>query len=689
MSGIDRRGEVVALLGGLVSLAAAVVLGILAIRSESTAVWAASFQSLGTAGIWLLSLIQLHQARMVAQERLEIAALDRDRREKLGGARTIFAEEDLDQMEKLAMGRRLRSIERYLVPTVALTLAAYHIVAGAAIFPWRWQFPPISAAAGQSVLQAPMLLFFAGGIAFVCFMLSRYALGLSRLPAWSLLRAGGNYTFGTSATCLAVCVALLFAISNQHWVEVWLGRALGVLLIFMAGETIINFILTFYRPRVPGSEQRAFYDSRLLGMFSEPEGILRSMANAIDYQFGFKVSETWFYKLLGRAVLPLVGVQIVVILALTCIVVVPPGQQAVIEHWGKLRPHTAQAGVHLKWPWPVDRATVIPVSRIQRMEIGYQSGGEQDESSSGPILWTKRHYKTEHKLLVSDRAASATAKVPINLLSLNMPVQWCVKDDEQEVIRFYAQSTDVARIIEAIAYRELTHYAAQADVLDLLGQGGIRAAQELQRRIQSACDRAGYDGKGLGARIVLVGIGGVHPPPDDDVAKSYEDVVSAFETRDATIKGAQGDAAKIRLESAGIDWQELYDAIVLEDLARAADSPELAERTADVERILREVIGGRARVRTAEAVGSALARVFDQQSAAERYAVQLEAYRSSPEVYLVRAYLAMLEEGLRKVQKYVIALRDPSQVVCEVDTRAEQAIDILGAELSAMERKAK
>lgn len=689
MAAVDKRGEGVALIGGLLSLAAGVILAILAISNYSIAIWAVCFQSFGTVGIWLLTIIQLHQQRLVAEERLEIAAIERDRHERLGGAKTIFEEQDLDQMEKLAMGRRLRAIERFLIPILAIFFAVFHIAAGAAIFPWALQFPPIRAMGNAQVDNATVLLFFCGGIAFLCFMVSRYALGLSRIRQWSLLRPGGNYLFGTSAFCLAIALALLCAISGLPKVEVWVGRGIGILMIWMGVETLINYVLDFYRPRVPGEEQRPFYDNRLLGMFSEPVGILRSVANTIDYQFGFKVSETWFYKLLGRAVLPLLLLQVVIILALTCIVVVPPGHQAVLEHLGRLVPKTAKAGIHFTWPWPLDSTTIIPVERIQRMAVGYEEEAVSDEDALKPqvILWTVKHYKKEHQLLVADRSASASDKVPINLLSLNMPVQWRVKGDDADVIRFFTQSVDVAKIIESIAYRELAQYAAEADVLELLGAGGVETSAELQRRIQAACDSAGYDGKGLGVQIVMVGIGGVHPPADEDVAKSYEDVVSAIETRDATIKGAQGDAAKIRIESAGDDWKALYEAIELEDRLRGENSPKLAEQTAIVEEMLRKQVGGEARVRAALASRNAFTRLFSQMSEAELFEMQLATYRIAPEVYSLRNYLRMMEEGLRRVRKFVIALENPDSVVYDIDLRPPTEIDLLGAEQAAGEQK--
>jgi regulator of protease activity HflC (stomatin/prohibitin superfamily) len=696
MQGIDRRGEWVSLLGLVTSLAGAVILGCLAIwsQSSSTALWAATFLWLGTAGIWLLCYVQLHQQTLLTEERLEVAELQRQRDEKLGGTQTIFEEEDLDQMDTLAMGRRLRSIERFLIPVLALGVAIYYALAGLSIFPWAGQFPPIKyAQAFPSVIHAEVILFFTGGMAFVAFMASRYALGMSRLKQWSALRAGGNFLFGASATCLAISIALLCEISGLPRVESWLGRCIGFLLILLAIETVTNFILDFYRPRVAGEPHRPFYDSRLLGMFSEPGGILRSLANAIDYQFGFKVSETWFYKLLGRAVLPLLLVQIVIFLLLSCLVVVPPGHQAVIEHFGLPLSETAKSGIHVTWPWPIDRATTIPVERIQRMVLGHDdeegADAEIEEpalmSDRPPVLWTKRHFKSEYQMLVADRQASADAKVPVNLLSVSMPIQWRVRHDtDADVIRFHAQAVEAAEIIRSLAYRELTHYAANADISDLLGTGGIKTAGMLQERLQTACDRAGSDGRGLGVDIVYLGIGGVHPPPDEDVAKTYEEVVSAIETKDAAIMSAQGEATRLRIASGGIRWQALYDALIAEDKAVAAGATNFVnDETLAFERLLQDTAGGRAREIVALAGQHAYERLFSEKSAAESYALQLVAYDAAPHPYLLRIYLRMITEALRNVRKYVIVMDDPGRVIYELDLKPPGALDVLGGEIAA------
>ncbi|HWL93028.1 MAG TPA: SPFH domain-containing protein [Phycisphaerae bacterium] len=696
LSGIDRRGEWVALLGGGLSLVFALLLAWLAIwsASSSAAVWSAAFQFLGVCGVWTLCYIQLHQQRLLAEERLEVADLERLRKEKLGGVETIFDEEDLAQMDTLAMGRRLRSIQRVLIPVLALGIAVFHFIAGFSIFASAWQFPPVKNAASiAGVVNAEVILFFTGGFAFVAFMISRYALGMSRVARWSALRAGGNFMFGASAACLAISIGLLFVISGFSYADDWVAGAIASLLIILSVETIINYILDLYRPRVEGGDHRPFYDSRLLGMFSEPGGILQSVAKAIDYQFGFKVSDTWFYSLLRRQIPYLLLVQAAVILLLTCFVVVPPGHEAVITHLGAVRPATAKPGIHVTWPWPIDGARIIPVQRVQRMELGYAPSEQDREREQNPIiedrppvLWTKKHRAQEYKLLVGDRQISGESKVPVNLLSVSMPVHWRVRhEDDADVIRFDAQSDDVAGIIESLSYRELTRYAASADIADLLGAGGIAGADMLRERIQKRCDEAGFDGRGLGVEIVYVGLGGIHPPQDENVAQAYQDVVSAIETKDAKIKAAEGDSAMTRISAAGTEWEQIYDAITAEDRATETNSPDRAEKTAEVERLLRTVSAGDARALAAEAQRDAYGRLFAEKSSAERYAIQLAAYRSAPSTYTLRTYLHLVATSMADVRKYVIALQDSSKVIYELDLKPPAAVDILGAELSAFE----
>lgn len=733
ITGIDKRGESVSILGFAISFLGALIFAWLAIwgHSSSRAVWGVSFLMFGVAGIWVLCWLNQHQRRLLAEEQLELDELERQRRDKLGGVQTIFEEDELSQMGTLASGRRLRSIERVLTPIGATLIAAFHIWAGIALMPFLWGFQPIAESNGLTeFLKDPnnqdflkFVLFFAGGISFAAFMMSRYALGLRRVQGFGGLRAGGNYLFGASLLSFGLAISMILVIVGFVKFDYWYSIAVGVVMLLLALETILVFVMELYRPRAEGDDARVFYDSRFLGFFSEPGGVAESVGQFADYQFGFKVSETWLYKLLSWQLPILLLLQVIILFALSMVVVVPPGHQAIVLHFGKPDANTAKPGIHWKLPWPVETAEIIPVERVQFMELGHapedvdESGDDvldrivrlfheragksgQPEGGRPPqkvrkeaVLWTKAHYVQEYKLLVGERVtsegadyASRDSQLPVNLVSVTMPVYWRVKPGDAEVVRYYRQAEETDTIIESLAYRELTRYAASADMKDFLGDGGSRASVVIRDELQRACDSAGYDGKGLGIEIVYLSVGGIHPPPEEEVAKSYEDVVSAMEKREADVKRATAEAVEKRIKTAGVAWDQLRELIAEEESARAVGGDELAERTVAVERFLREKTGGEARSLVSGAIRESYSRLMSEKARSERYMQQVAAYEMAPHTYLFRTYLRQMSSAIKPVQKYVIAIEDPSRVVIEPDLRPPGEFDVLKSEIAKADK---
>ena len=134
--------------------------------------------------------------------------------------------------------------------------------------------------------------------------------------------------------------------------------------------------MDIYRPRLKGQYNRSAFDSRLLGIINEPGGILRSAADALDYQFGFQVSQTWFYKLLEQAIVPLILFGAVTLYGLSCIVIVNPDEQAIIEFFGNPVNNADDVrlvgpGLTFKLPWPIEKVYKYPVTKISEIGIGY------------------------------------------------------------------------------------------------------------------------------------------------------------------------------------------------------------------------------------------------------------------------------------------------------------------------------
>ena len=137
---------------------------------------------------------------------------------------------------------------------------------------------------------------------------SSSALSRSVLRAGTILRldcADGETTF-TGTGCRVVLAGAYFALSPRSrplWLiwgyppaDLYIARALVILLGLLAAG---NFFRAPAGNLSPAYERQARYacftHSRLVSLLAQPESFFTTAAHALDYQFGFKVSETWFF----------------------------------------------------------------------------------------------------------------------------------------------------------------------------------------------------------------------------------------------------------------------------------------------------------------------------------------------------------------------------------------------------------
>ncbi len=549
---MSRKAEYICI-GGLV-LQAMCALGcfVLAPVTDSRAVFAEAWHLALGAGVWLVALLHLRFRRLAAEEQLDEEAIRRRQGERAEG---IFGPEGA--AEAFSAQARLARVEKWLVPGGSLVFGLGMIVVSVLMASgWGRPLERVSdALAGVGAF---------GAIVFLTFLMSRYALGHSQEAASGLVRGPASYMLFNALCSAAVAVALALVHLGAPAVERVLAWVIIAVLGLIGVEMALMFVFNLYRPRRAAREARAPYDSRLLGLLSMPKGILRSAAETLDYQFGFKVSETWFFRFLERALAPLVLFGLVTLYLLTCFVVVPPGHLSFIERFGTPRAAAGEApkplgpGLHMKWPWPIEVARTVPADRVQQIILGVagkERGAEEvekarargEEAELPPFLWAGVHFEEEYNLLVATDEpvedvepieGGLTIRVPpVSLLVVGVPVQFVVR--EEEFYRYVYGYVDVAEVLEAIGYRELVRYVAGVDLIRILGPDRAKAGEELQRRIQAAADEAG-----LGVDIVFVGLHGVHPPAA--VSPSFEAQVSALEERKTEILKAQTYAIEMK-----------------------------------------------------------------------------------------------------------------------------------------------
>ncbi|MHC4440587.1 MAG: hypothetical protein ACYS3S_24835, partial [Planctomycetota bacterium] len=360
--------------------------------SGFSAVSAVSWLILSVALVWFVLCLQFYQRSLAEQEKLDAGQLVRDEKTS-----AIFqARSERATLLSVAQ-RRLELFEKWFIPIFAAIIAVFQIAVG------LYLFKALGSGIEAEVKKPLLCGICLAAIAFVSFLMSRYATGMSAQAEWKPLRAGGSSLLGIAVVCFILAIFLAVAhlfnkympVNNMAWV------AAG-LLVVLGAETAVNLVLDIYRPRLKGRYSRSAFDSRLLGVINEPGGILRSLADAIDYQFGFKASQTWFYKLLEQAVVPLILFGVITLYLLSCIVVVGPDEQAIVERFGNPLDETNQVrllgpGLAFKWPWPIDIAYKHPTNRISEISIGFipkvDPNGQVERK---PLLWGQAHHEKEY-----------------------------------------------------------------------------------------------------------------------------------------------------------------------------------------------------------------------------------------------------------------------------------------------------
>jgi len=618
------------------------------------AVSAVGWLLLSAALIWLVLVIQFHQRALAEQEKLDMTQLDKGKQ-----APTIFQAKDEQSTLFAVAQRRLQTLEKWFIPVFSILIAVYQIGIG------LYLLKAIPAATDIEPKQPLLVAIFMTAIAFVSFLISRYATGMSAQPRWKPLRAGGSFLLAIAVFCFALAIGLALTQFQIFVVVDVIAWVISILLVVLGAETALNVVLDIYRPRLKDQYSRSAFDSRLLGIINEPGGIFRTAAGAIDYQFGFKVSQTWFYKLLERAIVPLVLFAAVTLYLLSCIVIVDPNEKAIIERFGNPKNDANDVrlvgpGLAFKWPWPIDIAYKHPTEMVSEISIGFvpEVDPETGELMRGkPLLWGEAHYKEEYQILVASEQTTAeldTGAAPVSIIIAAVPVQYRIKD----LYAFIYKHKEPEKMLESICYRELTTYVAGATIevddeaalnRSLLGAGRAEAKATLTREIQKKADEVG-----LGVEIVFVGLQGVHPPVE--VAADYQKVVGAVQEKQTAILAAHAERnSKLsnlvgsvqdanELHSLAVEYQqavEKNDPEKIEELGKALDAA-FAQAKGDIFKILRE------------AKSYAFEKATFAEATGRRFADQLKAYRAAKEIYKREQILMVYEEALKGTRKYVV-----------------------------------
>jgi regulator of protease activity HflC (stomatin/prohibitin superfamily) len=548
----------------------------------------------------LVAATSWFQMRLEERERLE--KLELDELAKSHGSSALFEARDA---EVFPAQRSREQFERFFVP--GFTVLLFLLQAGGAWVLWRW----LSRSTTLPDVKQPITGSALFGVFFLLlFLLGRFSATIARLEHHRLLRPGASYVLLNSFLSLLVALGMVGVWAGFPKMDFYVAHVLCGLLALVAVETLVQLVLEIYRPRVKGKVERPLYESRLVGLLGQPEGLITTAAQALDYQFGFKVSETWFYRFLEQALGWLLLLQVVALVLSTSVVFIEAGEDGVLEHFGKLVTSRSPLGpgAHLKWPWPIDHVYRYRTEQIQTFTVGWAP--QASEAQQKFVLWGQSHRGETNFLVASHLQLSqgVTNEVtgkrtpPVNLLTVSVPVQFQITN----LLDWAYNNEDAPSLLADLGTREVVRYLVGVDMNDIMAQGRQEAARVLTERIQAAADQ-----HTLGARIVAVDMGDLHPPVK--VAPDYEKVIAANQTKQARILAARAD---------GIRTNALSGAQATNILNKAS-----AERTA------REI--------------GALAQ-------AALFTNQIPAYEAAPSVYPERAFLQTFTRATANARKYLL-----------------------------------
>lgn len=572
---------------------------------------------------------------------------------------------------------KLETLYRWFLPIMSLIVG----IAFAGLGAWRFMGREITNS--ETIYQAPpengWAIAIGVGVAASSFVFARFVAGMAKQRVWMLLHAGSatSVLAALLGGTLALAHFLHAAITEDILLE-YLPAIFSLAMIALGGEIFLNFVLNLYRPRTSDQTMRPAFDSRVLAFVAAPDRLAKSVSDAINYQFGFNVSSTWFYRLLSRTIFALVVLGGALIWAMTTVTIVQPGERGILISNGQYV-REVPPGPIFKKPWPWSRVVTFPAESVNELVIG------ESVEERGPILWTKSHSRSPMFVIVQpsmDVEAESDASSSLSLLIAEVPVHYVVRQGQLRNYLSLAQdgpSEDIDRmrrdLLRAVATRVVIEHLSTIRVDQAVGGMRNEIAGELHTRIQTR-----FDELDSGVDVTFVGISGLHP--SEEVAPSFEKLVAADQSAQAEMERAEAQAIKTLASVAG----EVAKAErIIEELKRlealergGADETAVARQ----EQLIMELIldaGGQAAALIAEARADRWQQHMKARSSLALSSGQIAMYRAAPQPYLS----SLLVEAYRAFARGNRVYMSPLDLRIELNQEEEQAA--IGGYMDAIE----
>ncbi len=540
--------------------------------------------------------------------RTSVAHEDEEKKllEKRMESRALNVEEDV----RFTAGRSFANYRRfapYALAVISALLMAFLL----------WQFTQATApekllksaeAATASPIHTALL---SAVMMMVSVLAGAFFSGQSRVSEFRWLRPAGAWLITGFVAMLLVTISSICTAHNITGVDKTCSRILFWLFVVLGAEFAVNFVIEFYRPRSI-AEVRPVFESQLLSFFTEPGGVMRNIASALDYQFGFKVSGTWLYGFIERSFFPVLILWAVLFWGFTTLHEIGPDQVGVRETFGRIEKKLLTPGVYWTLPYPFGTIQRFSCTELKSLYIGESVESAGKRSAAPVVLWTNEHGGADDPFVVAvdtegKEQNSNDSDASISFIRMGIPIEYRIKPSFEDVYNYAYGNASPVKILRKIGEQAAAEYMAGTTMDELLSYGRRQAEQALAKRIQALADQ-----NKLGIEIVRVGIMDAHPPVEK-VAPAYQEVIGALEEKETEILKANAYAATVIPEA-------------------QASAMEIVE--------------------AARSYSSRIGLVAQAES--ERFKFQLSAYRALPGMFKLNNKLDVLTQETAAIRKYIV-----------------------------------
>ena len=573
--------------------------------------------------------------------------------EKRRDSRALNVEEDV----RFTAGRSFENFRRY-TPYVLAILGAVVVGVLLSVFHNYWSGGRLTGKIlPDNALHATV-------ISFVMMLLSVFSgaffVGQSRLKSFRWLRPVGAWLLAGFGVMFCAMIASLFTHNGMTRIDDLIARVIFWIFAVLGAEFVASFVIEFYRPRTL-KEQRPIFESRLLALFTEPGGVMRNIASALDYQFGFKVSGTWLYSFLERSFFPLVLVWAVILWGFTMIHEVGPSEVGVRETFGRVTEEKLlEPGIYWTLPWPMGTVKRFSCTEIQQVVVGElhdekgDDGQPSKKAADSVVLWTNPHGGDDNNFIVAvapehtEQQPEADEKqvdgnksvdVSISFIRMVIPIQYRIRPDG--VFDYAYRNANPVETLTRIGQQAATEYLASSSMQEVMSTGRVEAQEAMRKRVQLLADH--HD---LGIEVMSVVILDAHPPVEK-VAPAYQNVIGAMEERETTVLKAQEYSVKT---------VPAAEAQAAEILSRAGAYKFTTTTVAAAEN--------------------------------GRFQSQLSAYNVMPSMFRLRLYLDFLENDCSEIRKFVLSSGIRNEIY-ELNFEKNERLDLIDADITSLTEKEK